>query len=334
MKYLHRFHSTAELNQFYNSTGTPVNAVESLVINYNENNITVYYRGKLSTPPDPSQPGYIHSFTSEDAQIQVVAESPWPGYVLDTQLDDWLTVLQINQASEPTPGLYIEPFIGVVDGQSQPVFNRTQTPVAVDLGLPSGLLWADRNLGATSPEDFGYYFAWGETSPKSTYTWSNYKFGNSVNSLSKYNSMDKYRLDSCDDPATIMLGPKWRMPTPAECNELFRGSHNDNLPWKFSIEGINGILGMGIKSNVTGNSLFFPQGGSMSDDTLEYLNQYGHYWTSEINEPGHPVLLGWCHPAYPEASPFDNSYTCERGMLIRPVYVPDNYVPYTDDELR
>ena len=68
----------------------------------------------------------------------------------------------------------------------------------------------------------------------------------------------------------------------------------------------------------------------MSDDTLEYLNQYGHYWTSEINRPGHPEILGWCHPAYPEVATFDDSYTCERGMLIRPVYVPDNYVPYRE----
>ena len=98
----------------------------------------------------------------------------------------------------------------------------------VDLGLPSGTLWATMNVGASSPEDCGYYFAWGETSTKDAYEWSNYIWCNgSENTLTKYCSEKDYgEVDNRtlllpeDDAATVNWGAAWRMPTEAQMQEL------------------------------------------------------------------------------------------------------------------
>ncbi|MCQ2319676.1 MAG: hypothetical protein MJZ90_12290 [Bacteroidales bacterium] len=98
----------------------------------------------------------------------------------------------------------------------------------VDLGLPSGLLWATCNVGADSPEDYGDYFAWGETETKSDYDWDTYKWCNgSYNTLTKYNTKSSYgtvdnktTLELSDDAARANWGGSWRMPTEAEFQEL------------------------------------------------------------------------------------------------------------------
>ena len=90
----------------------------------------------------------------------------------------------------------------------------------VDLGLPSGTLWATCNIGATSPEGYGDYFAWGETQPKQVYDWSNYKWGNYYvqGGLSKYVTDSEYgtvdyktELEPEDDAASVNWGPSWSM---------------------------------------------------------------------------------------------------------------------------
>ena len=98
---------------------------------------------------------------------------------------------------------------------------------AVDLGLPSGLKWASCNVGATTPEGYGDYFAWGETATKKDYSWATYKHANGdKNKLTKYCTDasygndgftdDKTTLDPEDDAATANWGKEWRMPTDAE----------------------------------------------------------------------------------------------------------------------
>ncbi|MBR6376052.1 MAG: hypothetical protein IKR91_07460, partial [Alloprevotella sp.] len=93
----------------------------------------------------------------------------------------------------------------------------------VDLGLPSGTLWADRNVGADKPEAYGSYFAWGETVPKSDYSWSTYKYGTADSELTKYCSESSYgkdgytdkfiELELQDDAASVNWGGNWRMPS-------------------------------------------------------------------------------------------------------------------------
>ena len=134
----------------------------------------------------------------------------------------------------------------------------------VDLGLPSGLLWATCNLGAETPEDYGDYFAWGETQPKDYYDWSNYQYCNGgSHTLTKYcnNASFGYQgftdnltiLQPEDDAATANWGSDWRMPTEEEFQELF----DNTTVTDFILNGVEGCLF--TASN--GNSLFFPYEG-------------------------------------------------------------------------
>ena len=116
-------------------------------------------------------------------------------------------------------------------------FTTADDYVYVDLGLPSGLLWATCNVGADNPEDYGDYFAWGETQPKDTYNWSTYQYCNgSYNTLTKYCSNSSFGYNGFtddlttllpeDDAATANWGSHWRMPTEEEWQELYRNTTN------------------------------------------------------------------------------------------------------------
>ncbi len=125
----------------------------------------------------------------------------------------------------------------------------------IDLGLPSGLLWARSNVGATFYVDDGDYFAWGETEPKSSYDSSTYKWGNrhwGYGYMTKYNSTDKKTtLDPEDDAATVNWGAPCRMPSSSECQEL---CDKCDWAWQSSYKGKRGYLVTGPN----GNTIFFP----------------------------------------------------------------------------
>jgi len=162
----------------------------------------------------------------------------------------------------------------------------------VDLGLPSGLLWATKNLGADSLEDYGDYFAWGETTPQSdnSYSWDSYKWcKGSSTTLTKYCNDSRYGyngftdtktvLDAEDDAATVNLGGKWRMPTIAEFEELI---YNTTSEWITQ----NGVNGRKFTSKTNGNSIFFPAAGGRWDDRLYNAGSCGYYWSSSLGESG------------------------------------------------
>ena len=134
----------------------------------------------------------------------------------------------------------------------------------VDLGLPSGTKWATCNVGATTPEDYGNYYAWGETTPKTTYNSSTYTYtGNPTT------------LPSSADAATANWGSGWRMPTKAEIEEL-----NNNCTRRWTTRnGVNGRLFTGPN----GNSIFLPAAGSRSGSSLGSAGSYGRYWSSSLN---------------------------------------------------
>jgi len=154
----------------------------------------------------------------------------------------------------------------------------------VDLGLPSGLKWATCNVGATAPEGYGDYFAWGETNPKDNYNWSTYKYCNgSETSLIKYNTSSDYgtvdnktTLELTDDAARANWGGKWRMPTQAEKEELI---NNCTCTWTTQ-NGVNGYI---VTSKTNGNSIFLPAAGQR-EGTSVYVGSYGDYWLSSLNE--------------------------------------------------
>lgn len=142
---------------------------------------------------------------------------------------------------------------------------------AVDLGLPSGTLWAGKNLGAATAEAYGDYFAWGETAPKAWYAWSTYKWGTSALAISKYNVEDvRYALLPEDDAATASLGSEWRIPSVADWYELL-----DYCSWTWD-ETNSGYL---VTSSSNGNSIFLPAPGLKPDDDDFPAGVYGGYWS-------------------------------------------------------
>ena len=155
----------------------------------------------------------------------------------------------------------------------------------VDLGLPSGLLWATCNVGADSPEDYGDYFAWGETTPKDTYNWSTYQYGDgSSSTLTKYCNNPAYGYEGFtddlttllpeDDAATANWGPDWRMPTKAEWQELL---DNTTVTWTTQ----NGVSGR-LFTAANGNSLFLPAAGYRWGGELNDAGSDGRYWSSSL----------------------------------------------------
>jgi len=154
----------------------------------------------------------------------------------------------------------------------------------VDLGLPSGLLWADRNVGADKPEDYGNYYAWGETAPKEAYNWSTYAHGNDGYALTKYCSQSNYGLDgftdnlttleASDDAATVNLGDGARTPTEVEWQELL-----DNTSGSWTTR--NEVYGCLLTAS-NGKSLFLPAAGDRYDTILRSAGEDGYYWSSTM----------------------------------------------------
>ncbi|MDD6781576.1 MAG: hypothetical protein PUD89_01400 [Bacteroidales bacterium] len=155
----------------------------------------------------------------------------------------------------------------------------------VDLGLPSGTKWATCNVGATKPEEYGSYYAWGETEtePKTTYYWSTYKWCNGDYDTqtkyctdSSYGTVDnKTVLELADDAARANWGGAWRMPTDAEWTEL-----RENCTWTWTTK--NGLNGYEVKSEANGNSIFLPAAGYRYYDDLGNAGYDGYYWSSSL----------------------------------------------------
>lgn len=187
---------------------------------------------------------------------------------------------------------------------------------AVDLGLPSGTLWADRNVGADSPEDYGDYFAWGETSPKSTYNWSTYKWcRGSYDTMTKYCYNIYYGivdnmtvLDLEDDAAYVNMGTEWRMPTIDELKEL-----ESKCTWTWTSQ--NGTKGCKV-TGPNGNSIFLPAAGYRYDSGLSSAGSYCEYWSSSLN-----VRFPFCAWYLDFHSGNHNSYKDGRyyGLTVRAV---------------
>ena len=184
----------------------------------------------------------------------------------------------------------------------------------VDLGL--SVKWASVNIGANKPEEYGDYFAWGETEPKNeyhigTYKWCQGKYW----TLTKYNTDydggnvidNKIVLDKEDDAAVANWGGSWRMPTITECIEL-----NENCVWTPITQ--NGVKGYQIKSKKNGNSIFLPAAGHYSQGSY-YSEGQCSYWSSSLN-------ISAPHNAYVVSESTNAlSYGVDRayGLSIRPV---------------
>lgn len=133
----------------------------------------------------------------------------------------------------------------------------------VDLGLPSGLKWATCNVGASSPSDYGNYYAWGETSPKSSYTEGN---------CATWEQNIGDIAGTSRDAARQNWGGSWRMPTHAEFGELI-----NNCTWTWTTQ--NGHNGYKV-TGPNGNSIFLPAAGCPYGASSYHVGSDGFYWSS------------------------------------------------------
>lgn len=171
--------------------------------------------------------------------------------------------ITVRSADNPAQ-LYATCNVTVTGGSSDPGEE------VVDLGLPSGLKWRSMNVGASKPEDYGDYFAWGETSPKASYTNSNYKYRSSDiygDGIGKKGTV----LIPEDDAATVNVGSDWRTPKFSEWKEL-----KEKCTWTWTTR--NGVKGMQV-TGPSGKSIFLPAGGCYGS-SVTYRGTQGHYWSA------------------------------------------------------
>lgn len=216
------------------------------------------------------------------------------------------------------------------------IANEPEIPVpeAVDLGLPSGLKWASFNLGASSPEEYGDYYAWGETEPyysgQDPLTWKDGKSGYDTDSyrwcMGSLYTMTKYCTDSFygyegftdgktvldleDDAASVNLSGSWRIPIFAEWTELM-----NNCTWTWTTQ--NGVNGMLVSAN-NGNSIFLPAAGYSSEAALFcHAGTVGNYWSSSLLTDYSRDALGVEFYSTAVSGCSDHRYL---GLSVRPVY--------------
>ena len=196
--------------------------------------------------------------------------------------------------------------------------DKSQTTIDgqnfVDLGLPSGTLWASMNIGASKPEDYGNYFAWGETSGynegKESFEWKTYIWMKySETKITKYNNEDgRIELEASDDVATKKWGNNWQTPSTEQINELI-----EECDWSW--ETRNRIKGCLVKSKVNDNSIFLPAGSSYPNYST-FIGKIGDYWSRTLRKDYNYESYYLC---------FDNeggivfSGARSNGMSIRPV---------------
>lgn len=156
----------------------------------------------------------------------------------------------------------------------------------VDLGLPSGTLWAEYNVGANAPEEYGDYFAWGETNSKSNYSWGTYQHCNGTNNtFTKYCTQASYGYNNFvdnltillpeDDAATVNWGSGWRMPSESEWEELYT---NTTHTWTTR----NGVKGR-LFTAANGNTIFLPAAGYHSGNSFFDASEEGYYWSNSLH---------------------------------------------------
>jgi hypothetical protein len=190
-------------------------------------------------------------------------------YILCCSLAVLFTACEKGEPSDKSNGDGSTSVSGVSEGHAY-----------VDLGL--SVKWATCNVGATSPEDYGDYFAWGETQPKDVYNWDTYKWcEGSYDTQTKYCTDSDYGtvdnktiLELSDDAANANWGGSWRMPTIEDQEELYT-----QCSWTWGQK--NGVNGYTV-TGPNGNSIFLPAAGGRISSDLSSAGSYGDYWSSSL----------------------------------------------------
>lgn len=220
--------------------------------------------------------------------------------------------LPVSQTS--MPGSFVEPRLLDVEQNGHVCIGGHDY---VDLGLPSGTLWATCNIGANKPEDYGNYYAWGETKPKNTYDWDTYKYANNASDkLTKYCNNSSYgkngftddltALQTGDDPATANWGNGWRTPSKEQWVELLANTTNQ---WTMK-DGVSGRLFTSLKNTAT---LFLPVA---CDSWFNYYHPIGIYWSRSLLIGCPSFAWTFC---YGSGGCFMNFSFRYSGFAVRPV---------------
>jgi hypothetical protein len=234
------------------------------------------------------------------------------------------TASEISNASRYR-GLAVRPVLS----DYTPVVMKIEAPTShtghdlVDLGLPSGTLWATCNLGASSPEGYGCYYSWGETTGscdgKTNFAKNNYIYYNG--SAMTYYLEQGVTLDPGDDAATSKWGGAWRMPTYSEVSEL-ENSHYTTCEWT-TVNGIAGYRVTSIVKGFEGNSIFLPAAGYYDREELKYAGSRGRYWTSILRSSSEDSYLYAGMITISSSSLGKGSTSRWYGFTIRPVVSAD-----------
>lgn len=181
---------------------------------------------------------------------------------------------------------------------NEPKTNEENGHEFVDLGL--SVKWATMNVGATKPEEFGDYFAWGETSPKTSYSKENYTYTDTPDVL-----------PLSDDAANANWGGAWRLPIQAELEELL---DKCTWTWCWNYNGIEDLYGYIVTSKINGNAIFLPSASVMNKNIYDAVEGYGAYMTSTFLGDG--VFTGlFFHEETYDWGPFETY----EGLPVRPV---------------
>ena len=200
--------------------------------------------------------GYVYGFYSDEntREIKLMTDDyyvrAFPLSMLQAGKSGYITA----PTTENNEGWGVTPFTGTLNGHDW-----------VDLGLPSGLKWATCNVGASSPKGYGNYYAWGETSTKSSYDYDN--------CTTNRKEMSDIGGNAAYDVARNQWGSNWRLPTHAEFQELI-----DNCTWEWTTQ--SGVNGYKVTGKVNGESIFLPAAGYRDGTSPKYAGSRGEYWSS------------------------------------------------------
>jgi len=210
----------------------------------------------------------------------------------------------------------------------------------VDLGLPSGNLWATCNMGASSPEKTGSFYAWGEVETKEEFSWRNYRWseGNDLD-ITKYYTEDrgnysrvgdqKTQLEIADEAPYAVMGQGWRLPSDTDFRELLT-TRNCTVKW-CKLNGVGGYLFTSVRKGYEGNSIFLPLSGMNDSTKPRFEGEYGWYWCNTLylnyntNTGKNEYVTSEATALWLEHVEIDNHVIKSRpryaGIPIRPVYV-------------
>ena len=274
MKYLNKFRSDDELQKNYYGYGS---LVTSFVANNTTYNYSRFENGEYYIWEDPNYPNdETHSVTTYGVR------NPEVGYMVTSWggSDYEITSISTQQMTgRDIP--YDQPWVSLAVDQTVN-YNKYHCNINgyseyVDLGLPSGTLWATCNLGASTSEATGGYYAWGELATKASYNWDNYRFGDADYVVTKYNDSDYLlELQEEDDVANVTMGGDWHIPYPEDFQEL--GDYTN-----VSEETINGVHCYRFTSfSNPDKSIVIPTCGYYDGSTLtDSSNLY--YWSNIVN---------------------------------------------------